>query len=122
MIYSVLSGPAQLIEGKLHIIGAGVVIVRAYAPGTNTLASATVDQMFAVVPGVNLISDFQKMENDRAYFRFWGEQNRNYDIQSSPDLQNWTTLSTERVNSFGYIEHTTAPVSESPKAFYRVKW
>lgn len=120
--YSVLSGPAELIEGKLHLIGPGVVIVRAYAPGTNTLASATVDQMFAVVPGVNLISDFQKMENDRPYFRFWGEQNRDYDIQFSPDLQNWTTLSTERVNSFGYIEHTGEPVGNAPKSFYRVKW
>jgi hypothetical protein len=120
--YSVLSGPAELIEGKLHLIGPGVVIVRAYAPGTNSLASATVDQMFAVVPGVNLISDFQKMENDRTYFRFWGEQNRDYDIQSSPDLKIWTTLSTERVNSFGYIEHTGEPVGTTPKAFYRVKW
>ena len=120
--YSVLSGPAELIEGKLHLIGPGVVIVRAYAPGTNSLASATVDQMFAVVPWVNLISNFQKMENDRAYFRFWGEQNRDYYIQSSPDLKIWTTLSTERVNSFGYIEHTGEPVSTTPKTFYRVKW
>lgn len=78
--------------------------------------------MFAVVPGVNLMSDFQKLENDRVYFRFWGEQNRDYVIQSSPDLQNWSTLSTERVNSFGYIEHTGEPFATKPKSYYRVKW
>jgi formylglycine-generating enzyme required for sulfatase activity len=119
--YSVLSGPAIIVDGKLQVTGSGLVIVRAVASGTNTLASATADQIFAVVPGTNFITDLQELGNGRAYFRFWGEQARDYEVQESADLSSWMTLYTSKVNTLGFIEHTTELLTAAPKKYFRVK-
>ena len=119
--FSIVSGPAVIIEGLLHVTGPGLVIVRASAEGSTTIAPAYVEQAFAVVPGVNIITDQQAMESGHGYFRFWGEQGRLYEIQRSSNLQGWVTEETLSVNGLGYIDYIHSLPTDGQKLFYRVK-
>ncbi len=119
--FSVVNGPAVIIEGLLHVTGPGLVIVRASADGSTTIAPAYVEQAFAVVPGVNIITDQQALESGSGYFRFWGEQGRLYEIQRSGNLQSWVTEETLTVNGLGYIDYIHSLPTGGQKLFYRVK-
>jgi hypothetical protein len=72
--FSVLSGPAIVSGNILTMTGAGLVVLRASQSGDATNAPApNVDQVLIIVPGNNVIADFQRLANGMFTLRFYGE-------------------------------------------------
>ena len=119
--YSVLWGPAVLSGKIMTITGAGLVVVRASQPGDTTYAAAAdVDQVVVVVPGNDVITDFQRLANGMFRFRFYGEAGTNYVVQGSTNLVKWSVLATNQISGLGYFEFTDISATNYSKRFYRI--
>ncbi len=119
--FSVLSGPAIVSGNILTPTGAGLVVLRASQSGDATNAPApNADQVLIVVPGNNVITDFQRLANGMFTFRFYGEPGTNYVVQASTNLVNWLTLATNQVSGLGYLEFTDPSAANFNRRFYRI--
>jgi hypothetical protein len=119
--FSVLSGPAILSGNIVTMTGAGLVVVRASQSGDATYAPApNVDQVLIVVPGNNVITDFQGLANGIFTFRFYGEPGTNYVTQASTNLVNWVPLATNQISALGYLEFTDISSTNYDRRFYRI--
>jgi hypothetical protein len=120
VIFSLLSGPAQLNGNILSLTGWGTVTVVAAQPGNNTYAAApNVTQSFSVIPPDNMIVDPQRLSNGSFEFAFYGAVGSNYTLQASSSLTNWTSLF-----SFACTNSPTVVLDASAtnysRRFYRV--
>lgn len=119
--FSVLSGPAIVSGNFVTMTGAGLVVLRASQSGDMTTAPApSVDQVLIVVPGNNIITDFQRLANGMFTFRFYGDPGTNYVVQGTTDLLNWSALATNQVSGLGYLEFTDTSATNYSKRFYRI--
>ena len=119
--FSVLSGPAVVSGNILTMTGAGMVVLRASRSGDATYAPApNADQLLIVVPGKNVITDFQRLASGMFTFHFYGEPGTNYVVQGSTNLVNWLSLATNQVNGLGYLEFNDASATNYGKRFYRI--
>ncbi len=118
--FSIVSGPAVLSGDVLTLTGTGLVTLRASQSGNGMYAAGDVDQSFMVVSGVNRITDWGQGADGRFHFTFAGEFGRQYVIELSSNLANWTALATNTVDSLGNIQFTDTTVARSGARFYRV--
>ena len=117
--FGLLSGPAVLSGNVMTLAGKGLVTVRATQPGDAIYATApVVDQSFMVVPGLNVITDWQRLTNGQFQLTFAGEFSRTYIIEGSTNLLNWTPLKTNTVDSLGNLEFTDTSATNRTR-FYR---
>ncbi len=118
--FTVLSGPASLNGNLVTVTNVGVVTVRASQGGDSYFAAApNIDQSFTIAPGDNVIANLQR-ENGTFAFRFHGEPNRTCIIEHSEDLQTWTSVQTNAVNSLGYIDFAI-PDEGQLRNFFRAR-
>ena len=119
--FSVLSGPAVVSGNILTMTGAGMVVLRASQSGDATYTPApNADQVLIVVPGNNVITDFQRLASGMFTFHFYGEPGTDYVVQGSTNLVNWLSLATNQVNGLGYVEFTDTSATNYSKRFYRI--
>ena len=118
--FSILSGPAIVSGNILTMTGAGLVVLRASQSGdANSAPAPNVDQVLIVVPGINVITDFERLANGMFTFRFYGEPGTNC-VQASTNLVNWLSLSTNQVGGLGYLEFTDFSATNYSRRFYRI--
>ena len=60
-------------------------------------------------------------ENGMFAFRFYGEPNQTCVIEHSDDLQAWVPVSTNAVNSLGYIDFSIPDGGQPVRKFFRAK-
>lgn len=83
-----------------------------YLADSTTSNTSTVDApLFAFLTATNTVNGLQ--------LTLRGQPNQNYGIQVSPDLVNWTTVSTNTANLSGIFLYTEAQAN-APARFYRV--
>src|SRR6266513_1947055 len=59
--------------------------------------------------------------SSRFQFRVSGAPGQRYSIEASPNLVNWTSVSTNQVSTFGFSEFTDTAPGEFPQRFYRTR-
>lgn len=119
--FSVITGPGVLSSNIMTMTGSGLVVVRASQAGDATYSPApNVDQVLSIVPGINVISDFQRLGNGMFTLRFYGEPEANYVVQASTNLVNWLPLTTNQISELGYLEYTDASSTNYDRRFYRI--
>src|SRR5437762_8198167 len=57
----------------------------------------------------------------RFQFRVSGAPGQRYSIEASPNLVNWTSVSTNQVSTFGFYDFTDPQAGEFPQRFYRTR-
>lgn len=118
--FAVLSGPASLNGNLVTVTDIGLVTVRASQGGDSYFAPApNIGRSFAIAPGENVIANVQR-ENGMVAFRFYGEPSQTCIIEHSNDLQAWTSVRTNAVNSLGYINFSI-PDEGRLRSFFRAK-
>jgi hypothetical protein len=118
--FAVVSGSAVLSGNVLTLTGTGLVTVRASQSGNGMYAAAAdVDQSFMVVTGVNRITDWGQGAEGNFRFTFAGEFGRQYAIELSSHLANWTAVATNTVDSFGNIQFIDTTATHFGARFYR---
>src|SRR5438309_4200564 len=59
--------------------------------------------------------------SSRFQFRVSGAPGQRYSIEASPNLVNWTSVSTNQVSTFGFSDFTDAQAGAVPQRFYRTR-